>query len=386
MPSQKSYNVFTVSILGFLFTLHAVFPAYISSTFLAQFTGEESVGFVYSVSAILAIVSFFGLYRVLNRIGNYRTALLLMSLEFIALIGLSVFNSGWLVIPLFAIIFVAVALVGFNIDLFLEEVSNEKATGKIRGQFLTVVNIAWIVAPILTSMIMTNGDYWKIYLTAAIVLLPTIYLTHHNLRGFIDPKYPKINLKTTIRQIKSDTNIFGVFVVSFLMQFFFAWMVIYTPLYLHDHIHFSWKEIGTMFSIMLLPFVFIELPLGRLADSRFGEKEIMSIGLIIVALSTAMMSFVVDANVVLWTALLFTTRVGAAMIEIMTETYFFKKISLTQANITSVFRAVRPLANVVSPIIAILLLPIISFKFIFAVLGLIMFLGLRYSLALEDTR
>jgi MFS family permease len=386
MPSQKSYNVFTVSILGFLFTLHAVLPAYISSTYLAKFTGEEYVGLVYSVSAVLAIISFFTLYRVLNRIGNYKTAIYLMTIEIIALLGLSAATSLWIVLPFFAIIFVSVALVNFNIDLFLEEVSNESATGKIRGQFLTVVNIAWVVAPMLTSVIMTNGDYWKIYLTAAVILLPTIYLTHHNLKGFVDPIYPKINLKATIAQIRADKNIFGVFVVSFLMQFFFAWMVIYTPLYLHDHIHFSWAEIGTMFSIILLPFIFIELPLGELADKRYGEKEIMSIGLIIIALSSALMSFVTDANFILWTAILLTTRIGAAMIEIMTETYFFKKVAITRANITSAFRTVRPLANVVSPIVAIILLPIVSFKFIFTVLGLIMFVGLRYSLALEDTK
>jgi MFS family permease len=136
----------------------------------------------------------------------------------------------------------------------------------------------------------------------------------------------------------------------------------------------------------LLPFIFIELPLGELADKRYGEKEIMSIGLIIIALSSALMSFVTDANFILWTAILLTTRIGAAMIEIMTETYFFKKVAITRANITSAFRTVRPLANVVSPIVAIILLPIVSFKFIFTVLGLIMFVGLRYSLALEDTK
>ncbi|MEN9614318.1 MAG: hypothetical protein RLZZ347_625 [Candidatus Parcubacteria bacterium] len=386
MPVQNSYNIFTVCILGFLFTLYNTLPVYISSTFLVKFTGEEYVGWIYSISALLAILSFIGLYRILNRIGNYKTAIYLMLLNLLALVGLATSTSVWVIVPAFAVTFVTMALLGFNIDLFLEEVSNESATGKIRGQFLTVVNIAWVVSSVLTSVIMTNGDYWKIFLTAVIILIPTIYLTHHNLKGFIDPKYPKINIKKTIREIRADKNIFGVCVVSFLMQFFFAWMVIYTPLYLHDHIHFGWTEIGTMFSIMLLPFVFIELPLGKLADTRFGEKEIMSIGLIIVALSTALMSFVTDANFLLWTAILVTTRIGAAMIEIMTETYFFKKVSIMRANITSAFRTIRPLATVISPIVAIILLPIVSFKFIFAILGLIMFVGLRYSLALEDTK
>ena len=59
-------------------------------------------------------------------------------------------------------------------------------------------------------------------------------------------------------------------------------MIIYTTLYLHDTMKFSWQSIGSIYAFMLLPFVLLSLsyPLGRLSD-KIGEKKILIIGFII---------------------------------------------------------------------------------------------------------
>ena len=85
-------------------------------------------------------------------------------------------------------------------------------------------------------------------------------------------------------------------------------------------------------------------------------------------------------------AILFITRIGASMVEIMSETYFFKKIDSSQIQIISVFRTAKPFAYVIGPVVATALLYFVEFKFIFMVLGFLMFYGLRFSLALKDTR
>jgi MFS family permease len=77
---------------------------------------------------------------------------------------------------------------------------------------------------------------------------------------------------------------------------------------------------------MLLPFVFVQFPLGRLADKKWGEKEILSLGFIIVAIATGLISFISGGSMILWMTILFITRIGAATIEIMCDTYFFKKV------------------------------------------------------------
>jgi len=374
-----------VYILGFLFTLHSVLPTYINSTFLSKYTTEELVGFIYTISSIITIIAFFSINKILRKYGNYKTTLILLFLELISLIGLAIFSNIFALTALFVIGFMAVALTGFTIDIVLESYSKNEKTGEIRGWYLATSNLAWVFGPAISSFIMTNGDYWKIFTAGAILLIPVIYLFINNMKDFKDPEYPTVPLFQSVKKIWADNNIFSILATSFLLQFFYAWMVIYTPIYLHEHIGFNWQQIGIIFSIMLFPFVLTEIPLGKLADAKFGEKEMLSIGFIIMALSTGLISFVFGANMILWAVILFITRVGASMVEVMSETYFFKKVSESDIGIISVFRTMRPLAYVISPVAASMILPFIDFRFIFIILGLLMFIGLKYSMSIEDT-
>lgn len=380
-------NVFVIYLLGFLFSLHGALPAYINSTYLSRFTTEHYVGILYAVSAILSICAFVAIPALLRKFGNYKTMSCLLIADFFALLGLAWSANLILVSICFILSFVAISLIGFNIDVFLENFSKDAVTGKIRGTFLSTSNIAWIIAPLIGSFILTDGDYWKIFLATALLLLPILFLLRNNLKTFKDSEYRIIPVLKTAGEIVRDKNVRAVFFVSFLLQFFYSWMIIYTPIYLYTYIGWSWGEIGVMFSIMLLPFVLTEAPLGKLADTRWGEKEVMSVGFIVMALATVMIAFIETKSFFLWTGLLFVTRVGASMVEIMSETYFFKKIDSSKANIIGLFRTMRPSAYLVSPIVAMLLFSFnLPIKYIFIALAVIMFLGLHWSLELEDTR
>ena len=250
---------------------------------------------------------------------------------------------------------------------------------------MTVINGAWVFSPLLAGFILSDGDYWKIYLAGAILILPALFLLRGGFKKFSDPTYKNIAIWSTLKNIWRQRDLFRIFSVSFLLGFFYTWMIIYTPIYLHDHLGFSWQTIGLIFTIMLLPFVLTETPLGKLADKKWGEKEILSLGLVIMALSTATLTFVSSTSVALWAALLFVTRVGASAVEIMSETYFFKKVQSNQADIISLYRATRPAAYVVGPLVASILFIFVDFKMIFLALGLIMLSGLFFSLRLKDT-
>jgi MFS family permease len=135
---------------------------------------------------------------------------------------------------------------------------------------------------------------------------------------------------------------------------------------------------------MLTPFVFIEAPLGWLAD-KIGEKALMTAGFIVMAVSTGMIAFVTDHNPYIWAGILFMTRVGAAMVEVMSDTYFFKHVDATKPHVISFSRMTRPCAYVVAPVAATLLFLVLDMKGLFIFLGLLMFYGLRYSLSMKDT-
>lgn len=373
-------------LLAFVFTLHVASPAYITSTFLSGKIGEGAVGLIYAGTSVITLIAFFFIGSLLKKRGDYDLTLTLMALDFIATVGLAALKHPYAIIAAFAVNFITISLISFDLDLLLESFSKDSRTGTLRGNYLTVGNLAWIAAPALAGLALKNGDYWRIYLISLVFLVVAFVIFRKFFKGFEDPEYKALPFFATVRAIVRKRNIRLIFGVAFILQFFYALMVIYTPLYLHNHIGFSWQDIGIMFSIMLIPFVLLEGPLGRIADRWLGEKEFLAAGFVITAVSTALIAFIHEPSFILWTGILFATRVGASMIEVMSETYFFKKISAGDADVVAFFRAVRPSAYVVAPAFASLLLSFISLAHLFLVLAIITLGGLAFTLPLKDTK
>ncbi|MEI6420343.1 MAG: MFS transporter, partial [bacterium] len=281
---------------------------------------------------------------------------------------------------------VSITLLAFTTDIFLETKSDDLTTGQTRGIYLTSINLAWMFSPVFSAFLLTNNEYWKIYAVSAIPLLILIALVYHRLSNFIDPEYPQPSLLRTIKEVLANKNLRPIYCMNFLIQFFYAWMIIYTPIYLHNHIGLDWSVIGLIFIIMLSPFVILDYPLGRLADNKWGEKEMLIIGIFITAIATGAITFSDTKTVWVWALMLFITRIGAATIEIMSETYFFKNIEGKNANLISGYRSMRPLAYIVAPTLATVFLAFFDIHYIFLALGLIVFSSLAFANKLKDTK
>jgi len=74
---------------------------------------------------------------------------------------------------------------------------------------------------------------------------------------------------------------------------------------------FGWENIGLIFTIMLVPFVLVDFPLGRLSD-KIGEKKLLITGFLITILFTLIIPFISAPLVWIWAIILFGTRLGAA--------------------------------------------------------------------------
>lgn len=371
---------------GFLFAIHSAFIAYIDSSFLASFVGEKYVGLIFTISAVLSIFALSKASLILSKLGNYKTTIVLLILEALLLAGLASMKTAWIIIPFFIIHYTLLTMLILNFDIFIEHFSDNGKTGSIRGTFLTIVNLSWVIAPFVAGLILTNSDFWKIYLLSASAMIPVFAIIFLKFKNVPDNHYNHPPFWETIKKVFKNKNIYKIFLASFLLYFFFSWMIIYTPIYLNHYIGFTWDKIGIIFTIMLLPYVLFELPLGRLADSRFGEKEFLTLGFIIIGISTMVMAFITSHNFLVWAAILFVTRIGGSFIEIASESYFFKQVDDTDTNIISFFRNTKPLAFVVAPLMATIILRIFPYQYLFLVLGIIMLFGLRYSMTLRDTR
>jgi len=202
----------------------------------------------------------------------------------------------------------------------------------------------------------------------------------------MDPVYEEINVLTAIRAFWVNVNIRSVFIAHFLLQMFFMMMVVYTPLYLTGTIGLTWTEFGTVMFFAQMAYVLLEYPIGVIADRYIGEKEMMAAGFLIIVIATAWMSFVTVASVLVWSVIMFTTRVGAALVEVTTESYFFKQTKSSDAQIISFFRVTRPLSYVLGAVVASLSLLYVPFNMLFIVFAFLMIPAMFCTLYIQDSK
>lgn len=376
---------------GFFLTVHVAFAAYVNSTYLSLFVGEEGVGLVYSGAALATIFAIFFATPILSRYGNLKTTAWLSSAALIVTIILGFATRDALVVALFILYYVFGIVIRLDIDLYLESLSNDRDTGGIRGVFLTFANVAWLLSPILAGAVLDGGRYWAVYLVAGLSLAPLIYLSNYKLKPIAPPEKRRLHIFRLLKKllIKPSGNyleIRKIILVDLLLNIFFAVMVIYTPIYLHQHLGFDWTDLGVVFTMMLLPFVLLEYPLGRLADTKLGQKEILVAGIAILITATLMLSFIGGSSLVVWGVALFMTRVGAASIEAMKETHLFKKIDEKNGDVVSLSRLMIPLSYIIGPILASAYLFIFPYQYIFLALAIFMLLAFVPALTLKDTK
>ncbi|GMQ95158.1 MAG: hypothetical protein BMS9Abin13_270 [Patescibacteria group bacterium] len=384
---QYSFNTLhVIYAMGFLFALSLAIPLYVNSTFLSEYVPEQWVGALYIAGSLLTIFWLAVIPAILRRFGNYKTTAFLMLLGMVLTLGLGFSKSLILIAPIFIVYSALLSIIFFTLDVFLESYSTDDKTGRIRGISLTMINVAILISPAIAGLTLTNGDYWKIYSLATFFMFAVLTLLVIRFRKFKDPHYENIPFGDTLKQMYRNKDVYRIFMASLLLRFFFAWMVIYTPIYLHEYIGFAWNQIGIMFTIMLLPYVLFELPAGRLADTKWGEKEFLSAGFVILAITSASLAFITSASFLLWAGALFATRIGASIVEVMTESYFFKHIGAADTNTLGLYRNARPIAYILAPLGATAFLYVFDFRYLFLALGLVMLMGLRYSLTLKDTK
>lgn len=377
----------TIYIVSFFYTLHVALPVYVNSTFLETVVSEKQVGLIYTAFSVLTIIALILIPKLLRLIGDYYATVFFIVMEIAALIGIAAFESPTIIVTLFILSSVLVTLIFFDFDLILEGFSKNASTGSIRGWYLTSANIAWVIAPALSAVLIgKENQYWLVYLVAAALFIPGLLIFASKLEHFKDPLYRTIHFRKTLKTVSRSKDLRCFFVLSFLLQFFFTLMVIYTPIYLHMRIGFEWDELGFLFSIMLLPFLLLEAPLGRIADKYLGEKELLVAGFFIMAVATGSIYFVTGHSFALWATILFCTRVGAAMVEIMTETYFFKKVDGDNAALVGVHRTMRPVAGIVGPLVATAFLAYFPLPYLFPALAGLMLLGVPIAFRLHDTK
>ncbi len=382
----KFWYVYLISVI---FYFHTLLVSYTTPTYLSEFVDAKHIGLLYSIGSIGSLLFFMILPSILKRLGNFVTTILLMVISIFTLAMTGVGVSSILVITGIVLYLVINPLIYLNLDIFSETLigKNEGQTGHVRGLTLSLMSLAALLAPLTISYVVGAGDNLsQLYFIAIGVGAVFSVVVISKFKHFVDPLYHRIKLRPLLRQCFHNRAIKLVLSTHFLLQIFFTWTVIYFPLYLASEINLPWSTIGGIIAAGLLAYVVCEYPIGIIADNYYGEKEMMAFGFLILALAVAAISFMTTTEMVPWMALMFISRVGASLVEVTTESYFFKKVDGDDANLMSVFRLTRPLSVLAGSLLGSLCLAIMPFNLAFLVLACVMVIGLFITLGIEDTR
>jgi MFS family permease len=376
--------------ISLLLIFHTFVVAFINSSFLGQFIDDASVGSIYLISSALTALIFLFVSQILHRVGNFKLTLWLLIINGLSVLGMAYSSSLASAVPLLTIHLISIPLIVFNLDVFLEEhIGNEEnVTGSRRGALLSLMSMVTAISPFISSELVTlaDGSFRYSYLVSAFTLIPIIGVLLWYFKDFTDPQYTELKPLEAIRGFWIKKEIRAVLAVHFVLQMFFMCMIVFTPLYLIEHIGLSWAQFGIIMFFAQLAYIICEYPIGIIADNYIGEKEMMALGLLILAVSTAWISFVTATSVLVWALIMFITRVGASFVEVTTEVHFFKKTTSSDAQIISFFRVTRPLAYVAGATLASLSLLWLPFNLLFIVFAFTMIPAMFATLNIVDTK
>lgn len=374
-----------INALSFLFGFADSFFVYILSSFFAKVLGSDNVGVFYLVTFATVFVLLWHLRRLIRRVGgSVRSFFLLILAAIFASAILSVIPLGWPAAILAMLLLVVTNLAWVSLDVVLEEFSEDGVTGAVRGLHLTVMNAGIMLAPFFSTKVLESFDFSGIFfgLTLGYALLLATSIIF--LRNGRDPDTADMEARSAWKKMLKEPNLFHIYIISFALEFFYVIMIIYTPIHLRA-LGFSWENIGLLFTIMLLPFVLMQYPLGVMADRRFGEKEFLIMSLGLAFMITMAVGLFSSTSLFFWAVLLFLSRVGAAGIEVLRDAYFYKQIDGGDDDLIAFFRTARPAANVIGALLAIPLLALFPLQSVFFLASAVLLVSLYSAFALEDT-
>lgn len=374
-----------VSFISFLYGFSQAILVYVLSSYFKLASGTENVGLFYFISYAVVLIALLNLHKIVKALGKSNVLLFSLVAKIIAIVFLTILPSNYLSILILMAYIILGVLEWVAMDIILESFSEDNLSGRIRGIHLTLLNAGFLIGPFLSTKILDVYNFSGIFIFLFILNSISLVMALIGLRGVNHQFKQKEKVRDLLRRVFQKKDIMRIFSISFALEFFYALMVIYTPLYLRD-LGVSWSQIGIVFTFMLVPFVILQYPAGILADKKVGEKEMLIISLILMAVSTAVIYFIESRAVWIWAVILFATRIGAALVEILRDSYFYKRIDGGDVDIINFFRTAIPVAYIAATLFSFFFLTIFSVKIVFILVAVVVAAALYPAFRLKDSK
>ncbi len=385
-------NLGWLSTLSFLFGLQLSLSLYVMSDYFKLVLGSDKVEWIY---VLIFLFSFWGLWKMADLVkkwGQVRSFFLFLSVRGLALLAGSLFWSSYFGLFSVVVAFSFHLFLVVSLDLLIESLSKDSITGRIRGKQLALLNLGILSGPFLSGFMVNRLGFSVAFFLSSVVvfLMATILAFNFKLKSkqeLSQGKQKALSWRGLKWLLKRKPDLKLIFSLAVLLRVFYAVTIVYFPLMLLEK-GMDWSAVGLILTLMLLPFVFVQYPTGILADKK-GEKEILAVALLLMAISLVWLFFVEVSPNSFWLValILMLGRTGAALFEVGQDSYFYKKVNADDVRVINLFRTSTAVAYILSmTIFGLLSLIINSYQGLFLILALILILGFIPLSKLKDTK
>lgn len=374
-------------LLTILYALHYGIPLYATSSYLHQYFSSSWVSALYMLGSFAALLGSIWVAKYMSKFHSYGFTFAIAVAEMVSVIAFGITNNPFFIGLFFVIHFLLQSLLYICLNVFIESFSKHAETGSIRGLFLTLLNIGILISPVLGGMILSLASFKMLYVIASLMLIPFLVLIKIYLYHIEEPAYERVNMLQALRAAWRNKDIKAALIAEFVVQSFYAVMIIYSPLYLATLGISLTTYLGIILPFALIPLVVLPYELGYLADKKWGEKELMIGGLLILAVTVFLCVIVRSPNPTIWVLIFLASRVGAACVETMAFAYYFKKVGPGDASLTAVFTNTLAVATILVGALGALIGPLLVTRpqLMFVILGVGILWSVAYVLPMKDT-
>ncbi len=386
--NKKKHLLMISFIISILYALHFAIPLYVTSTYLANFIQTSYIGIVYSFMGLFSFLLSMYLGRFVKKYHSYNTSLLILLIGFVSTLSLSFLTETWMIVVAFVLSNTCSFLFFSILNFFIEEFDSDGETGETRGIFLTLMNVGILFAALSAGQILSLYSFSVLWTISAACLIPIMFLIRHNYAHIPDPKFRNPSMLSAVKHVMHNKNIFAVFLALLSLECFFVTMSIYAPTVLKNNLDISLETyLSFILPFALIPFVVFPYQLGVIADKRYGEKEMLVIGIIMLIIIGIVFPNISNVSMLTVALFLFISRIAASLVESMCTIYFYKKVNAGEISIIALFSSIRVIAYIIMPLFSsVILYSGLSIAYIFYFLALMMIYSLYKLKNLVDTK
>jgi MFS family permease len=374
-------------MLTILYALHYAIPLYATSSFLHKYFSSAYVSGLYTLASIVTLFASLAITKSIRRFHTYRFTFFLVIAEIVATILFGITENVYIIGIFFIIHTLLQAFLYICLNIFIESFSKHTETGSIRGLFIAILSMGYIISPLLGGLILEHSSFKLLYIIASLTLIPFLYFLHKYLLHIKEPAYTSVDIFGAVRTVFRNKNLKSVFIADMLVEAFYGVMIIYSPIYLATLGIPLTTYLSYILPIALIPLVLLPYELGFFADSRHGEKNIIIIGLLIMTVTTFLCVIIQSSNPLIWALLLFISRIGTSLAETMSQTYFFKRVGPEDASLTTLFMNLRGVATILVGSVGFMIAPLLVTRpqMMFIILGCVILLGISNILGMQPS-